>query len=453
MAGAAGYTVERKILGATTPFAPLDPKLITTTETSDSTIAAMTTYVYRVKVGAAGSKELTVGPPPVGFSTMVATPANLKKNGEESQFAMLPQMTLDSNGDPAAIYYFRRQTGDDLSESAIYFVSWNRALYRWNDAVQVMKVGEVGNPAPISFARDASTNAYAIVSETTSRRSLPFALSTDNGVTWQTNSALTFDENTSVRCPSLALAKGKIHLAYAQNNSPMQYVTGQETDDPGTWTKSPIPTATGDLLGFSVSLDADSAGNPAVAFMTADGNNTTVFFWRPGQSAPVKVTDSHNFQNDEPLAKLVFDGAKPRIGLLMGRTETRFQANEWNFLAVSSDDGKTWPEPVYLPNDDKLSMGNPMPAFGPKGEGAVMLELTGGSGGNCGQPKLSRSADLTHWRTCSPNPTVKPRLSFASTGQIRFAENGKLYSVISNPRQDVQEDGRAPEGLVLWREP
>jgi len=452
VAGASGYTVERKVLGATTPFAPLDPKPITTAETSDSTIAAMTTYVYRVKTGATVSKELTVGPPPIGFSTMVATPANLKEGEEKSQFAMRPQMTLDSNGDPAAIYYFLKRNGDDVSESAISFVSWNRALYRWNAPVEVMKVGEVGKPAPITFARDAATNAYAIISETTNNHSLLFALSTDNGLTWKTRPAVTFDENT-VRCPSLALAKGAIYLAYAQSDSPMQYATGKETDDPSTWTKSPIPAPKGDLVRFSVSLDSDSAGNPAVAFMNADGYNTTVFFWRPGQSAPVRVTDSNNFQNDEPLVKLVFDGTKPRIGLLMGRTETRFSANEWNYLAVSSDDGKTWPAPVYLPNDETLSMGNPMPAFNLRGEGAVMLDLTGGSGGKCDQPKLSRSSDLIHWKTCSPNSTVKPKLSFAGSGQIRFAENGKLYSVMSYPRQDLKDDGRAPEGLVLWREP
>src|SRR4051794_34479233 len=75
VSGAAGYIVERKPLGGQYPT--VIPAPVTEAAWNDSGIDAFATYVYRVRVAPAGkqaSNEITVGPPPVGFSTAVPVP-------------------------------------------------------------------------------------------------------------------------------------------------------------------------------------------------------------------------------------------------------------------------------------------------------------------------------------------------------------------------------------------
>ena len=81
----------------------------------------------------------------------------------------------------------------DYSASAVYFVSWDRAQYRWNAPVQVAAVNDIRVPIPqstISLSRDPINNtygfAYAVGNDL---ERLDVALSTDGGATWKAQTA------------------------------------------------------------------------------------------------------------------------------------------------------------------------------------------------------------------------------------------------------------------------
>ena len=113
--------MERKPLGtpwpaaapAATPVKPVTNAVTTMTvdgaKATDSQIDAFATYIYRVRATdaanafSAPSNEVTVGPPPVGFSSIVAAPKAMQEH-DPQQFAGQLRMVLDANGDPAFAY-------------------------------------------------------------------------------------------------------------------------------------------------------------------------------------------------------------------------------------------------------------------------------------------------------------------------------------------------------------
>ena len=124
--GGGDFTVERK--AASGDFAAIS-KGSGAPAYTDAAIDAFATYVYRIKADAGVSNEITVGPPPAGFS--VASPlagavANYKLD-DEANFGVRMQLVLDRNGDPSMAYMVRAPLGD-YSASLAEFVSWNRAL-------------------------------------------------------------------------------------------------------------------------------------------------------------------------------------------------------------------------------------------------------------------------------------------------------------------------------------
>jgi hypothetical protein len=86
----------------------------------------------------------------VGFGLVSPDPS---ESGHNDEFGRQIQMVLDANGDPAISYFyllrFPREVAadesleaDDFSPTAIYFVSWNRAQYRWNEPVKAALVND-----------------------------------------------------------------------------------------------------------------------------------------------------------------------------------------------------------------------------------------------------------------------------------------------------------------------
>src|SRR4029077_16104035 len=72
---ASGYTLQRRTLGGT--FSTL--ATVTGTSYSDTTIDSYTTYQYQVEANltsgtSAASNQVTVGPPPAGFTTAAPAP-------------------------------------------------------------------------------------------------------------------------------------------------------------------------------------------------------------------------------------------------------------------------------------------------------------------------------------------------------------------------------------------
>ena len=171
---------------------------------TDAAIDPFATYVYRIRTarGADGgpggeqlsppSNEITVGPPPAGFSTVVKA-----AKGKEGDFASHIAVALDGNGDPAIAYMVLRA---DDTKAHLHFVAWNRATYQWRPPVRVAVAGSIDahlDDLGVSLARDASTGTLLIAYQTGDGdgRGVSLAASIDAGSSWKTETIRRADDS------------------------------------------------------------------------------------------------------------------------------------------------------------------------------------------------------------------------------------------------------------------
>jgi hypothetical protein len=452
---APGFLVERKPLNGTYAPAPNIPSGGATGVTfMDTGIDPFTTYVYRVSAMSLNgtstpSNEVTVGPPPAGYTVASPAPGNAGFWGQQVQ------MVLDANGDPAVGFvYIIGDDSMDFSMSAVYFVSWNRAQYSWNAPVQVAFVNDIRVPSPqstISLSRDPTNNtfgfAYAVGNDL---ERLDVALSTDGGVTWKAQTAFA---NTGFQLQQLAFAMygGQAFLVYDQTLKGVTYLTGSQSAAPGQWTPTPVPAPPG-LTGSprpAFSLAVDNTGAPGLAYWSSPrtGSNSVLAFWRPGGVNSVVVTDTSSISNDQLGCDLTFFGVQPRIAMFAQRDKT----GSYLWTSLSSDGGVTWAAPVNVPDDGRAVTGNYLSiAAGSLGQGALVSELISNNvGAQCGLPKLSVSPDFVTWTTCSPTANQPPQTA-PSFVKVAFAGNDLLDVAFENTNFNMTTLG---SGVVVWRQP
>lgn len=457
--GASGaVTIERKAAGTPWPAAPSAPLASPSGSSyTDQAIEAFSTYTYRVKAGAAVSNEITVGPPPVGMSQVLRMPAALLSTNTGS-FAAITRMTFDSNGDPLLAYVTTDANGDgDNSDGQLFTISWNRASYKWNDAVKVDEVGAVpnaGSNIAMSLARDAQTGTFGMLYLMGGSHELRYATSL-NGATWtHTTVRKASDDAAGFSSPALAMAGGRIHAAYANGEDSLAYRSGAVSDAPSAWTTTlaPHPAGTKRYTQGCVTLVLDAANKPAVGFCTPpeEAYNTSVFVWRVGNGAPVKVMDSNNHQNDDPSLALAERGST--IAAIFGGARDDKFFNDHHFWgSVSRDGGATWTAPSVLADDGGHSMSSPLTVgVHASNKFSAAAHVGGGSEGanKCGQPKVMRSETGAAWTTCAPDSKGLGDTANASSTVLGVAGNDKLYVAF---RMAGTSAGLAP-GLVLWRE-
>ena len=454
---AAGYTVQRRILGGNYSNLPT----VTTATYSDTSIDPYTTYQYQVVANLASgpsqaSNQVTVGPPPAGFT--VAAPAPGAPGSDTTKkYGYDLNMVLDGNGDPAfAWIYYNPSGNDNAADSQLLFRSWNRAQYAWNPIVKIAVVGDAASYSrnTVSLAYDAGANTWAAASETGLGLNLKLFFSTDGGVTWAAKTTFQFGQSFAYG-PSLAMASGNIYMAFVVDNQGVKYVTGRQSADPATWTTKAAPLAAGTDIAFSglhPSLALDSSGAPGVAYWvpdTSDGYNRILLFWKPsGSATPVRVLDSQGQQSDEVAVKMVFAGLNPRILVYTARKDSDFGVGV--HFVRSDNGGASWLQPVVIPPDGASSTDYPFDlAIDSQGRGAIGFGQNGGSGNTtCGQPKLARSDDLVKWTTCSAGPldVTGNFTGYPGAIQLLFGGNDKLYYA-------WQEANATPNGIYLYREP
>ncbi|MEP6833767.1 MAG: sialidase family protein [Gemmatimonas sp.] len=468
----AKVAVERKILGAAwlvpTAAAPATAEMpspstiavVTASTVTDSKIDAFTTYVYRIRaVGAnnaltAPSNELIVGPPPVGFSTVIATPRGMQEH-DPAQFASQMRMAFDNNGDPTMAYITNDLNNDgELEDTDLSVITWNRARYRWNAPVELDTVGNVarsGTRQPFSFTRDASNGTLGVL-HLVGEHELRLTTSADGGVTWKhTRIDHTANEEPGFSTPSFAMAAGRVYVAYAIGSNNVTYKTGLLTDAPTKWTaaKAPVPEGSEARLEcIKVALDA--ASKPVVAYCTVDGYNTTASLWRPDVNKTVKITDTNGKQNDDPGLDMTISGSAIAIAMYAARDE-QFFANHHLWFARSTDNGATWAPAVVVADDGGNAMDAPVTiTLDRAGHSAMVANMGGGNDGaaKCGLPKLMRSVDGVKWTTCAPETKGAPANTDVVYPVGAFAGNDKLY-VAFKGRQSAPG---MPAGLTLWRE-
>lgn len=475
------FVVERRLAGAAWPAAPAagrgsapaagaapplpTPSAVMTadgTSATDNKIDAFATYVYRVRaLGASDavsspSNEVTVGPPPVGYSQIVLDPKGTTEH-DPNQFANQLRIVHDANGDPALAYVTSDLNGDgDPSDSALDAITWSRARYRWNSPVRIDMVGDVakgGSRPSLSLSFDDSAQRFGLA-YLTNDHNLSIAFSDDGGGTWRKAVVeKTGNDEAVLSTPSLALAGGRVHLAYAISGTGVRYRTGAETDAPDKWTAAmaPVVAGTQEIHTEGIGLTVDAAGKPAVAYFIdpAEGYNLTLAVWRPTGATAVKAADTNNRQTDGPALSMTAAGQQLAILFYANRDEDFFADGHHLWFIKSTDGGATWTAPVVVADDGGNNMGAPLSlTLDRAGRAAAVAELTGGNqdGTKCGVPKLMRSADGVRWTTCAPETKGSPQQDI--TYPVAFvADNDKLYVAY---RQRAAQP-LAP-GLVLWRE-
>ncbi len=468
----AKVAIERKILGSAwlvpTAAAPATAEkptpstiaVIGEATLTDSRFDAFTTYVYRVRavgpnnVLSAPSNELTVGPPPVGFSTVIATPKAMQAH-DPAQFANQFRMTFDANGDPAIAYMTNDLNNDgELDDTNLSVITWNRAKYHWNTPVVLDTIGNVsrsGTRRPFAFTRDAATGTFGLL-HMIGEHELRFSTSADGGMTWKHSRVdRNTNEDATISTPALTMASGRVYLAYAVGPS-VTYKSGNLADPASNWTNTKIPLLP-ETEGRSecVNVVLDAAGKPLVSYcMSGEGYNTIVAVWRPDGGKIVKVMDTNHKQNDDPGLDMMVSGSQ--IGVAMyGARDEHFFANHHLWFAKSTDGGATWSAPVVVEDDGGNAMDAPVTMMMDRaGHPAMVANVGGGNDGaaKCGMPKLMRSTDGAKWTTCAPETKGAPSTADVVSPVGAFAGNDKIY-IAFKARQTAPG---MPAGLTLWRE-
>ena len=462
---AAPAIVERKLLGAPWPATGATPSATIGTADAarftDSKVDQFTTYVYRVRTQgssalSAPSNEVTAGPPPTGFSLVSATPKAMHDH-DPAQFASVFSMALDANGDPAFAYLVSDLNNDgENPDSALDFISWNRAAYRWNAPVRVAMVGDV--------ARSGSRPAFSLAFTGASRagiaylvadRQVQFAVSNDSGTTWTSNLVQQVPaENAGVASPSLALDGDKVYLAYFAERDVI-VASGAAADPPSAWSKqkAPMLPGTGEQRPECISMVVDAEHRPAMSYClnATEGYTVVVAFWRPGQPSAVKVMDTVGHQTDDPSAKLAVSGQRMAVAFYAARDDAFFNGHHvW--MSKSADQGATWGSPSLAADDGGHEMTMPVSvAIDSAGRYAMGAAIGGGTGAavKCGIPSLMRSPDGSAWTTCAPATRGFPAEGDPRFTLIAVAGNDKVYQAFHTQ----QPAGGLGAGLVLWREP
>lgn len=442
----ANWIVER--LGAQNKFEKLADAA--TTSFSDEKINPFATYQLRVRAGENGtpSNVVTVGPPPAGILKGAAAP----KGADPAKYGVNSAIALDENGDPALAFLWFDPNGDgDVSDTALYFVHWDRAKYAWRNPVKVATVGNIPsqNVEPVSLAFDSSTGLAALAYPVNGQDGLTVAQSKDAGMSWQP-AVVTAGLEGPVASTSLALAGGRIYLA-ANSEGGVRYLEADASSDPSAWKSQPVPRLPGTKYrtDTNVPVVLHGAGKPVVGYVleAEDESNTIYAVWRPAQSTSVRAADSNNQHVDSPNLSLATNGN--RLGLLFGaaRDPKNTDVGIW---FTSSTDGNMWTPPVSIPIDGPRSSNPPLGvAIDSHGRfAAVFGSNTGGGNGKCNYPEVSRSTDGAHWTTCGIGVSVKDEFDpQPNTVHAAYAGNDKLYIVWN--QADASKSG---QGLLLWQE-
>lgn len=457
--GATGpVVVQRKPAGTPWPTEPPPAPLATVPDAAftDQGIDAFAAYTYRVKAGAAFSNEVTVGPPPTGFSMVHPMPARLR-DARLDAFAALTRMTFDSNGDPMIAYVTTDPNGDgETSDGELWTITWNRARYQWNDGVKVDAVGAIstsGSAVPFSVARDSAAGVFGLLYLMGGAHELRLATSKD-GATWSSVVVRkTNEEAAAIAAPALAMAGGRVHAAYVAGPDTLLYQSGALTDAPTAWrtTRAPHPGDSKRYTASCVNLLLDAASAASLGFCTPpeDGYTTTAWYWPVGGTAS-KIMDTNGKQTDDPSLALARRGATV-VAVFGGARDERFFADHHFWGSVSRNGGAAWSAPAVVADDGGHAMATPVTVgVHASNTFSAAAVVNGGTEGKnrCGQFKLARSGTGDAWVTCGPQTTGLPDTSNPGAAVLGVAGNDKLYVAF---RITAGALGLQP-GLALWRE-
>jgi chitodextrinase len=428
-------------------------------EATDTKFAAYATYAYRVRAVAKDgeksepSNEITVGPPPAGFSLAAAAPPG----GREGNYGRHAALTLDANDDAAVAFVYldpNRDTRED--DNTFYFVAWDRARYAWKEPVLVDEAGRIVNgtdQVQVSAARDAATNTLGIAYQKNNNE-VWLALSSDGGATWTKRAVHRNARENFCGLPSLAMRDGRLHLVWFEHAAGFRYATREGNSGEFTVTSVPLPAGAELRHLARPSLALDAAGRPGVAYWVElpEKQRVVAAYWRPGETQPAVITEASKATAGEKIfVELAYEGAQPRVALLLGRNTDEAMRHDILWY-VASEDGGRWSEPAAVPRDGDARWDPPLAlAVDGKGRAGILAASLGVAPAKaraaCGVPKLAQLGRTGEWRTCSPD--ARNAQNFTAWGAaLAAAGNDKFYAAFQN----TNAAAKIGAGVVVWRE-
>jgi hypothetical protein len=408
----------------------------------DTAIDPFGTYQYRINTGGKFSNVVRVGPPPTGVSNAAPAP----KGSEYPNHGAATAVTLDENGDPAIAFESIDPNGDgDKSDTEIRFVRWDRATYKWTEAVRVAVTGPLGdqNVNPIALGCDRSTGTFAILAALA--ESTLYTTSADHGATWKN---LAIPGNiTSPHAVALLVGSGQVFAAINAEEGGTYFVGSGF--DANSWKAKPIPAGDGWKLrnNTSIAVAEDSSGKPALAFYEdqQEGDGHRYVIWRPDSSSPVAIADKA--ATDSPDIALSYGDGK-FVSLFAAQIDSDDSGR--TVWYSQSTDGNSWSKPVKLPVDGPRSTNAPV-ALVISSKGALTAAFGSNSGTGptaCNSPTVSRSSDGASWTTCGLGKAAGAEFSpQPATLHTIEAPNDRAYVILQEPA----ETKYAP-GVLIWRE-
>jgi hypothetical protein len=351
-------------------------------------------------------------------------PAGLFQLAAGEKIGRHTSLVLDDQGNPIVAYQKDDGTGSATSIT-IEMRRWDPSCSTWGPAMTVDTVGAMtDNGRQIKLAYDASNGTVGVIYQAIIGKfgdgehyEIRFAelkkgassVSPPQRVDDGSDDA----KHPTPESPGLGMAGGKVFTAWEEsfrlcNTTACGAVVYRSRGTDGMWSaESNLPgdgpaPAFGDARGEQTSIAVDSAGNPAVAWLSTIGVAGTggvkmrATFIRPGAAAPALIMDNTDTTGtDDPWVEIAFDGTKPRALVIMNR-DANYTKDRKQAWFVASDDGNTWSAPVALPNDN----GSTLDRFGSIaiGGGKVVLAVNSNSGDGTqafGNPKILTSTDLT----------------------------------------------------------
>jgi hypothetical protein len=438
---------------------------------------------------------------PAGFTQVVVSPG-LVASFTGSTSARTQAMVLDENDDPMFAY----GSLDSSSSYSINFLRWDPCAGQFTTPIVVETLHSFTASPDVSLAYDPTTKEIAIAyvkgvtfdnwADSTTEIWLATMKSPATSFTLQPLSVAEADYY-GANAPSIAMAQGKIAVAYGQGEYPggnvyIWLLTNTTTPSQPTIGNPPIaagavdggadagpppphyfaytavpfpsgediapldyayPTFTSGTIGVAI----DSNGVPGVAAYEAKpGSSQQLLFWRAGTPDAISV---YTFSEDGPIdVSLVFDGAKPRIA---GHMDTPSAADLDTLAFVASEDGVTWSKLVHLPNNDgaQVTSFDSALAIGGPGLVAVAANINGGGGGMpCGRNPYVATTSIDDgsgvWQACGADATGVHAYSSASSVSALYGASrlsGTLVVSFGSGASAATDAGANQGGLIYWQ--
>lgn len=392
------------------------------------------------------------GLPSTGFATLA----------EGASVGINADVVLTENDVPVVAY-----TAPEGDHVAILLTRWDAVCSRWGAPIKVdtTALHTSGTSRQVSLAYDASNGAvgvaYQVITAPLSQAhgyEIRFA-SLAKGAASASAPERVDDPAADAAlmhtrgAPGLAMAGGKLFAAWWQDfrtcNVSGCHAIVYRSKSAGAWGTESVAPVTADLVASAqgTAVAVDSAGAPGVAFVAVSFQGTVrgeVDFWRP-EAGTTSVALGANVGTDDPNVALAFAGTKPRVAAALHLTDTWASDGKALWFAASAD-GMTWAPAVAIPTEGGALFGA-FVALGVNGDmGATVLGDINSGDGNFGNPKISRTTNLTTFTTSGP---VKSAFD-GSTRSLRAVvrADGKVSAVFANP----PNSGPVKAGLVFYQE-